>query len=166
MSDIEPDYLEVQVGGGGCAAPPSPVLTPTRLRTSIKATNRDRGLISKAQIRCTLLIPPTAKEKPGPSANDDPFVSSPEICCASKLFPSMEKTLFLEHLKSTSPAGSGMMGCLYSPLFFLIAHPRLDSDGTPMPKGKFGTHEQSAKHTPFNTVGAEASFSDLAPSGS
>ena len=166
MSDIEPDYLEVQVDGGGRAVPLSPVLTPTRLQTSIKATNRDRGLISKAQIRRTLLIPPTAKEKPGPSANDDPFISSPEIRCTLELFPSAEKTLFLERLKSTSPTGSGMMGCLYSLLFFLIVHPRLDSDDTPTPKGKLGTHEQSAKHTPFNTVGAEASFSDLVLGGS
>jgi len=49
MSDVDSGFIEVQVGGGRCAdVSPPPVLTPTRLRTAIKATNRDGGLISKA----------------------------------------------------------------------------------------------------------------------
>ena len=151
MSDIELDYFGLQEGGGGRATSLSPVLTPTRLRTSIKATNRDRGLISKAQIRRTLLIPPTAKENPGASASNNPFTSSPEIRCAAELFPSAEKTSFLECLKSTSPTGSGMIA-VYLPFFFLIVHFLLGSDDTPTPKGKLGT-----------TVGVEAFSSDLTP---
>lgn len=165
MSDIELDYFGLQEGGGGRATSLSPVLTPTRLRTSIKATNRDRGLISKAQIRRTLLIPLTAKENPGASASNNPFISSPEVRCAAELFPSAEKTSFLDRLKSTSPAGSGMIGCSCT-FFFLIVHFCLGSDDTPTPKGKPGTHEQRAKPAPFGTVGAEASSSDLTPSRS
>ena len=49
MSDIDSGFIEVQVGGGRRAdVSPPPVLTPTRLQTAIKATNRDGGLISKA----------------------------------------------------------------------------------------------------------------------
>ena len=43
------NLIKIQVGGGGRSnAPPSPVLTPTRLHTAIKATDHDGGLISKS----------------------------------------------------------------------------------------------------------------------
>ncbi|KIM65566.1 hypothetical protein SCLCIDRAFT_8208 [Scleroderma citrinum Foug A] len=47
MSDSDIDFVEVQMGGG---SPPDdmPVLTLTRLRTSIKPTDRDVGHISKS----------------------------------------------------------------------------------------------------------------------
>ena len=47
MSNLDADFDKLQVGGGGhpdATAPP--VLMPTHLRTSIKATDRDGGLIS------------------------------------------------------------------------------------------------------------------------
>ena len=54
MSDLGRDFVDVQVGGG-CRANASPpaALTPTCLRTAIKATNRDSGLISKVRLRRT-----------------------------------------------------------------------------------------------------------------
>jgi hypothetical protein len=89
MDDLESDFVEEQVGGGGRAnASPPPALTPTRLRTTIKATNRDGGLISKARLRRNqqTTFPAPVVDIPGPSASDNPFFNSPEIRCASELF--------------------------------------------------------------------------------
>lgn len=83
------DFVEVQVGGGGRArASPPPILTPTRLRTAIKATNRDGGLISKAQLRRNqqTTSPAPVADIPGRSAGDNPSFASPEVRCASELF--------------------------------------------------------------------------------
>lgn len=44
------DYLEEQVGGGRYVSPPIEQ-TPTRLRTRIKPTNRDIGLVKEASMR-------------------------------------------------------------------------------------------------------------------
>ncbi|KAI5988603.1 hypothetical protein EDD15DRAFT_2520309 [Pisolithus albus] len=77
------------VGGGGRAkASPPPILTPTRLRTAIKATNRDGGLISKAQLRRNqqTTSPAPVADIPGRSAGDNPSFASPEVRCASELF--------------------------------------------------------------------------------
>ncbi|KAG1719293.1 hypothetical protein EDD22DRAFT_963313 [Suillus occidentalis] len=45
------DHLEEQVGGGRYVSPPCEQ-TPARLRTHIKPTNRDVGLVKEASMRC------------------------------------------------------------------------------------------------------------------
>ncbi|KIK15547.1 hypothetical protein PISMIDRAFT_16432 [Pisolithus microcarpus 441] len=89
MEDLEYDFVEEQVGGGGRAnASPPPALTPTRLRTTIRATNRDGGLISKAQLcrNQQIVLPASGIEIRSPSASDNPFFATPEVRCASELF--------------------------------------------------------------------------------
>jgi len=77
MSDLDSGFVEVQVGGGRRAnEPPPPDLTPTRLRTAIKATSRDGGLISKAQLRRT---EQTKQPTSGPSLDDNLSPPSPKI---------------------------------------------------------------------------------------
>ena len=69
MSDLDSGFVEVQVGAGRRAnEPPPPDLTPTRLRTAIKATSQDGGLISKAQLRRT---EQTKQPTSGPSLDDN-----------------------------------------------------------------------------------------------
>ncbi|KIM50512.1 hypothetical protein SCLCIDRAFT_34211 [Scleroderma citrinum Foug A] len=88
MSNLEADLVDIQVGGGGrpdATAPP--VLTPTRLRTSIKATDRDGGLISKSLER-------------------KQFLREPEIGCASDLFQSTDDALEVDFLQTPSRKNS------------------------------------------------------------
>ncbi|KAI6032163.1 hypothetical protein PISMIDRAFT_19046 [Pisolithus microcarpus 441] len=89
MDALDVDFVELQVGGGGWAkASPPPILTPTCLRTAIKATNQDGGLISKAQLhhnQQTTSLAPVA-DISGCSAGDNPSFASPEVRCASELF--------------------------------------------------------------------------------
>jgi len=95
MSDLGSDFVEVQVGGGRHAnASPPPALTPTRLRTAIKATNQDGGLISKARLRHT---EQTNQATSGPSVDDNPFLPSPEIRCTSELFQSTQGVVSVNH---------------------------------------------------------------------
>ena len=77
MSDLCSDFVKAQVGGGRRAnASPPPALTPTRLRTAIKATNQDGGLITKALLRHT---EQSNQPTSGPPPDDNPFLPSPEI---------------------------------------------------------------------------------------
>ena len=46
MSDLEFDYVDMQVGRGHATSLPL-ALTPTHLQTSIKATDQDSGLITR-----------------------------------------------------------------------------------------------------------------------
>ena len=119
MSDLGRDFVDVQVGGGRRAnASPPAALTPTRLRTAIKATNRDSGLISKARLRRTEQInQPTT----GSSLDDNPFLPSPKIRCTSELFQSTEDIVLVNHFPTPprySPAASGMICFAYSLLLF------------------------------------------------
>lgn len=84
-------YLEEQVGGGRHVPSPLPMLMPTRLRTAVKATARDGGLVRSAQARRSRLL----VEAPPIPAEDDPFVAPSEtpttsrqssVLCASLLF--------------------------------------------------------------------------------
>ena len=88
MSDLEPSFDETQVGGGGRATAP-PAVTPTRLRTSIKATDRDCGLISKARIRRTRQTVQS---------------TDPEVGCASDLFQSADNGMLIHFLQTPSVA--------------------------------------------------------------
>ena len=119
MSDLGSDFVEVQVGGGRHAnASLPPALTPTRLRTAIKATNWDGGLISKAQLRHT---EQTNQATSGPSVDDNPFLLSPEIQCTSELFQSTQGVVSVNHFPTPpghSPAASGMIDFPYSLLLF------------------------------------------------
>ena len=119
MPDLDSDFVEVQVGGGRCAgASPPPVLTPTRLRTAIKATNRDSGLISKARLRCT---EQTNQSTSGASLDDNPSPPSPEIRCASELFQSTEGVMSVNCFLTPprySPAASGIYNFPYWLLLF------------------------------------------------
>ncbi|KAI6103436.1 hypothetical protein F5141DRAFT_1065251 [Pisolithus sp. B1] len=56
--------------------------------TTIKATNQDGGLISKAQLHRNQQTTPPAPviDIPRPSTSDNPFFDSPEVRCASELF--------------------------------------------------------------------------------
>ena len=110
MSDLDSDYVGVQAGGGRAMSPP-PAITPTRLRTSIKATDRDGGLITKAQLRRTQQTnPPTSiEEAANVSVNDNLFLKSPKIRCASELFPRVEEDVFFNCSQTPSreiPAAS------------------------------------------------------------
>ena len=80
MSDLEASFDETQVGGRGRATAP-PAMTPTRLRTSIKATDRDCGLISKARI---------CRTRQTVQSTD------PEVGCASDLFQSADNGMLLQ----------------------------------------------------------------------
>ena len=84
MSDLEAGFDETQVGGGGRTTTP-PAVTPTRLRTSIKATDRDCGLISKAQICRTRQ---TVRS------------TDPEVGCASDLFQSADNGILVDFLQT------------------------------------------------------------------
>ena len=122
MSDLGSDFVEAQVGGG-CRAnvSPPPALTPTHLQTFIKATNQDGGLISKARLRRT---EQTNQATSGPFVDDNPFLPSPEIRCASELFQSTEDVMSVDRFlmpPSCSPAASGMIDFPYLlSLFFLL----------------------------------------------
>ena len=62
MSDLDADFVKIQVGGRGRPNTTAlPVLTPTRLCTSIKATHQDGSLISKVQIHCAHQTVPSVK---------------------------------------------------------------------------------------------------------
>ncbi|KAG2745360.1 hypothetical protein P692DRAFT_20670950, partial [Suillus brevipes Sb2] len=50
MADRERGFPEEQVGGGRRQLTPV-IETPTKLRTHIKATNRDGGLVKEASVR-------------------------------------------------------------------------------------------------------------------
>ena len=110
MSDLDSDYVGVQAGGGHAMSPP-PAITPMRLRTSIKATDRDGGLITKAQLcRTQQTNPPTSiEEAANVSVNDNLFLKSPKIRCASELFPRVEEDVFFNCSQTPSreiPAAS------------------------------------------------------------
>lgn len=108
MSDLSGDCVEVQFGGGGRAVSP-PALTPTRLRTSIKATERDVGVISKAQLRRTQHTnrPRPIVEPTDASVDDNPFLDSPKIRSASELFPRTEVDAFFRTPPRDGPSDSG-----------------------------------------------------------
>lgn len=55
------DYIHEQFGGGGQIPMPLPELTPTRLRTNIKATTRDVGVARQANIRCQVHSTPSSQ---------------------------------------------------------------------------------------------------------
>jgi len=124
MSDLDADYVEIQVGGGrrpDTTAPP--VLMPTRLHTSIKATDRDGGLISKARVRRTRQAAPSTSstEDPSKSVEVNPFLEEPEIRCASELFQSGEDSVVVDFLQTPSRRNSVttcMVVSLRSPFSF------------------------------------------------
>jgi len=123
MSDLDSGFIEVQVGSGHCAnEPPPPDLTPTHLRTAIKATSRDGGLISKVQLRRT---EQTKQPTSGPSLDDNLSPLSPKIWCTSELFPIMEGIAPVNHFPMPprySPAASGMIMFPYSLLLVFWLH--------------------------------------------
>jgi len=115
MSDSD-DFTEIQVGGGGHSnATPSPVLTPTRLCTAIKATDHDGGLISKSQIcRTQQSVSSTLiAEKPHLPIKDNLSLAEPKIRCALELFQSAEGSVldYLQTPSRYSPAACGMVDC-------------------------------------------------------
>ena len=124
MSDFDADFAEIQVGSGGCAnSTVLPVLTPTRLHTSIKATHRDGGLISKARVRHTHQTVPSTSitENPNKSHEINPFLKEPEIGCASELFQSTDDLVLVDFLQTPSRKNSVatcMFGCLQPPFLF------------------------------------------------
>jgi len=139
MSDLDADFDELQVGGGGhpdAIAPP--VLTPTRLRTSIKATDRDGGLISKARIRRThQTVPSTSITENPKSIEINPSLEEPEIGCASELFQSTDGAVLVDFLQTPSRKDSvtSMVGCRCHS-YLLTTYFSLGSPGSPTPKGK------------------------------
>ena len=109
MSNLEADLVDIQVGGGGhpdATAPP--VLTPTRLCTSIKATDRDGGLISKVRIHRTHQTAPSTSitKKSNKSLERKQFLGEPEIGCASDLFQSTDDALEVDFLQTPSRKNS------------------------------------------------------------
>ena len=109
MSDLEASFDETQVGGGGRTTTP-PAVTPTRLRTSIKATDRDCGLISKAQI---------CRTRQAVQSTDL------EVGCASDLFQSADNGILVDFLHAFGFHAYFLTLCL-----------SLGSRGSPTPKGK------------------------------
>ena len=109
MSDPNNDYVEAQTGGGKRVDSP-PALTPTRLRTSIKATERDIGVISKAQLRRTQHTNRSTSIMETANPPDNPLLDSPNIQCASELFPRTEADVSFDGFRTPpgdSPLGSG-----------------------------------------------------------
>ena len=103
MSDSD-NLVKIQVGSGGRSnAPPSPILMPTRLRTAIKATDRDGGLISKSRIRHTQqsMSSTSIEENPHQPIKDNLFLAEPMIRCALELFQSAEDSV-LGYLQTPS----------------------------------------------------------------
>ncbi|KAG6373007.1 hypothetical protein JVT61DRAFT_7058 [Boletus reticuloceps] len=84
------ERMEEQVGGGRRAASPPPEQTPTRLRSKVKATERDTGLVRNAGTRRERLLHdlPTISESPipSPSGEHDEPSQGRQIQCASLLF--------------------------------------------------------------------------------
>ena len=119
MTDSDPDYVEVQMGGGG---PPDdmPVLTPTHLLTSIKPTDHNVGHISKARLRryCQMVSSSLVTEAPGPSSQVNPFLNEHEIRCASELFQDTEDVVVVNFLQAPSKENPISTG--YSRLSFLV----------------------------------------------
>ncbi|KAG1779251.1 hypothetical protein EV702DRAFT_1195228 [Suillus placidus] len=62
------DYMQEQYGGGRRCATPPVELTPSRLRTKLKATSRDVGLVKGASVRCLAYQEPTVQAQ-DPSAH-------------------------------------------------------------------------------------------------
>lgn len=62
------DYMQEQYGGGRRCATPPVELTPSRLRTKLKATSRDVGLVKGASIRRLAYQEPTVRAQ-DPSAH-------------------------------------------------------------------------------------------------
>ncbi|KIM56686.1 hypothetical protein SCLCIDRAFT_29355 [Scleroderma citrinum Foug A] len=113
MSDLEADLVDIQVGGGGRPDATAPlVLTPTHLCTSIKATDRDGGLISKAQIRCThqTALSTSITKKSNKSLERKQFLGEPEIECVSDLFQSTDDALEVDFLQTPSRKNSALKG--------------------------------------------------------
>ena len=77
MSDLDTDFVEIQVGGGRPDATVPPVLTPTCLCTSIKATDHDGSVMHQTHLVqwtwSILLI----WDYPGASDECDPCSSHP-----------------------------------------------------------------------------------------
>jgi hypothetical protein len=73
----EYDTVQEQLGGGRRCPSPPPIETPTRLRSTIKMTERYSGLVHEAQARRSMLLPqlPIPSESSGP----DPFLAEPLI---------------------------------------------------------------------------------------
>ncbi|KAI6016849.1 hypothetical protein PISMIDRAFT_17585 [Pisolithus microcarpus 441] len=169
MDALDVDFVELQVGGGGRAkASLPPILTPTHLRTAIKAMNRDGDLISKAQAHHTQQTISSAPvtEIPGPTPGDDPFITSPDIRCTSELFQDMENVASFHRVQGGSTEGDGNMhtelnaGACDSPTPPRLLPPDYEKRGlvepsnttgtdpdtgscdSPTPKGKLLGHEQ------------------------
>ena len=109
MSDPNNDRVEAQSGGGKRVDSP-PALTPTRLRTSIKATERDIGVISKAQLRRTQHTNRSTSIMETADPPDNPLLDSPNIRCASELFPRTEANVSFDGFRTPpgdSPLSSG-----------------------------------------------------------
>ena len=119
MTDSDPNFVEVQMGGGG---PPDdmPVLTPTCLRTSIKPTDHDVGHISKAHLQCyhQMVSSSPVTEAPGPSSEVNPFLNEHEIRCASELFQDTEDVIVINFLQA--PLKENPISTGYSQLSFLV----------------------------------------------
>ncbi|KAG6374453.1 hypothetical protein JVT61DRAFT_4495 [Boletus reticuloceps] len=92
-ADPSAHEVEEQVGGGRRLPSPLPILTPTRLRPTVKVTTRDTGLIRDAATRRGRLLDEANPSKADENANeDDPFIATgspapPAWHCASLLFP-------------------------------------------------------------------------------
>ena len=78
MSDPNNDHVEAQTGGGKRVDSP-PALTPTHLRTSIKATEQDIGVISKAQLHCTQHTDQSTSIMETANPPDNPLLDSPNL---------------------------------------------------------------------------------------
>ncbi|KIJ57555.1 hypothetical protein HYDPIDRAFT_34992 [Hydnomerulius pinastri MD-312] len=79
--DTVENFEDEQVGGGRRTPSPPPYQTTTRLWSTVKATNRDSGLVREAQARRGRLLEQASV--PSSEHNDNPFLSEPVSCHAS-----------------------------------------------------------------------------------
>ncbi|KAF8836283.1 hypothetical protein BDN67DRAFT_1014827 [Paxillus ammoniavirescens] len=104
-SDTMEDIVEEQVGGGHHPPSPLPFQTPTCLRTTVKATSCDSGIVRDAQVHRECLLAQVLLDlQPVPEQESDLFCSNPiphcssnpmpqiSIQCASFLFPGSQGT--------------------------------------------------------------------------
>ncbi|KIK94718.1 hypothetical protein PAXRUDRAFT_142287 [Paxillus rubicundulus Ve08.2h10] len=100
------DMVEEQAGGGCCPPSPPPFQTPTHLRTTVKATSHDSGVMHDAQVHHERLLSQVVPDIPSiPEQELNLFHSNPIPCHAYN--PTSQNNIQCASLLSSGPQGAG-----------------------------------------------------------